>query len=91
MVVSTALGCPGPDSCELGHDCNASHQCENTVEPRQLENPHIRTEDISTVIDYLTTLPYVYSDRIGAMGICTGRGYTTNAAINDRRVKALER
>jgi len=54
-----------------------------------LENPYIRTEDISTVIDYLITLPHVYSDRIGAMGICAGRGYTTNAAINDRRVKAV--
>jgi dienelactone hydrolase len=29
------------------------------------------TEDI-TVIDYLTTLPYVDSGRIGAMGICMG-------------------
>jgi hypothetical protein len=28
-----------------------------------LENPYIRTEDISAVIDYLTTLPYVDSDR----------------------------
>ena len=41
------------------------------------------------MIDYLTTLPYVYSDRIGAMGICAGRGYTANAAINGRRVKAV--
>ena len=49
----------------------------------------MRTEDISAVIDYLTTLPYVDRDRIGAMGICADGGYTANAAINDRRIKAV--
>jgi len=68
---------------------DASYQGESTGEPRQLENPYIRTEDISAVIDYLTTLPYVDSDRIGAMGICAGGGYTANTAINDRRIKAV--
>jgi uncharacterized protein len=41
------------------------------------------------VIDYLTTLPYVDPGRIGGMGICAGGGYTANAAINDRRIKAV--
>lgn len=68
---------------------DASYQGESTGEPRQLENPHIRTEDVSAVIDYLTTLPYIDTDRIGAMGICAGAGYTANAAINDRRIKAV--
>ena len=68
---------------------DASYQGESTGEPRQLENPYIRTEDISAVIDYLTTLPYVDSGRIGAMGICAGGGYTANVAINDRRIKAV--
>lgn len=68
---------------------DASYQGESTGMPRQLENPYIRTEDISAVIDYLTTLPYVDNARIGGMGICAGGGYTANAAINDRRLKAI--
>jgi fermentation-respiration switch protein FrsA (DUF1100 family) len=66
-----------------------SYQGESTGEPRQLENPHVSTEDVSAVIDYLTTQPYVDRNRIGAMGICAGAGYSANAAINDRRIKAL--
>lgn len=68
---------------------DASYQGESTGLPRQLENPYIRTEDVSAVIDYLTTLPHVDTSRIGAMGICAGAGYSANAAINDRRIKAL--
>ena len=68
---------------------DASYQGESSGTPRQMENPYVRTEDISAVIDYLTSLPYVDSTRIGAMGICAGAGYTANAAINDRRIKAV--
>ncbi|MFB9123492.1 alpha/beta hydrolase [Paraburkholderia dipogonis] len=66
-----------------------SYQGESAGEPRQLENPYVSTEDVSAVIDYLTTLPYVDQGNIGAMGICAGAGYSANAAISDRRIKAL--
>lgn len=66
-----------------------SYQGESTGEPRQLENPYVSVEDVSAVIDYLTTLSYVDNKRIGAMGVCAGGGYTANAAINDRRIKAI--
>ncbi|HDX8617863.1 TPA: alpha/beta hydrolase [Aeromonas dhakensis] len=66
-----------------------SYQGESSGEPRQLENPHVSTEDVSAVVDYLTTLPYVDENRIGAMGICAGAGYSANAAIQDRCIKAL--
>lgn len=68
---------------------DASYQGESTGEPRHLENPYIRTEDISAVIDYLTTHPCIDTEKIGAMGICAGAGYTVNAAINDHRIKAV--
>ncbi len=68
---------------------DASYQGESTGEPRQLENPYIRTEDVSAVIDYMMGLPYIDKEKIGAMGICAGAGYTANAAINDHRIKAV--
>ncbi|AZS47990.1 alpha/beta hydrolase [Microbacterium oxydans] len=68
---------------------DASFQGASSGTPRQLENPFIRTEDVSAVIDYATTLPYVDNDRIGAMGICAGAGYSINAAIDDPRIKAV--
>ena len=68
---------------------DASYQGESGGALRQLENPYIRTEDVSAVVDYLTTLPYIDKGRIGAMGICAGAGYTANAAINDHRIRAV--
>jgi uncharacterized protein len=62
---------------------------ESSGEPRQLENPSVRTEDVSAVLDYLTTLPYVDRNKIGGMGVCAGAGYTVNAAINNPRIKAV--
>lgn len=46
-------------------------------------------EDISRVIDYAVTLPYVDAERIGVLGICGGGGYAVNATLTEKRIKAV--
>ena len=68
---------------------DASYQGESSGEPRQLENPYNRVDDISAAIDYLISQDFVDASRIGVLGICAGGGYAVNATMVDRRVKAL--
>lgn len=48
---------------------DASHQGESEGEPRRLDSPYNRVEDVKCAVDFLTTLPYIDRSRIGAMGI----------------------
>ena len=57
--------------------------------PRWVEDPTQRVEDISRVIDYAVTLPYVDAERIGVLGICGGGGYAVNATLTEKRIKAV--
>ena len=68
---------------------DASHQGESEGEPRLLDNPIERSEDIKCGVDYLTTLPYVDRTRIVAAGSCAGAGYAIFATLTDRRIKAV--
>ncbi|WP_237047506.1 alpha/beta hydrolase [Lentilactobacillus curieae] len=68
---------------------DSSYQGQSEGEPRFVENPGQRSEDISFAIDYLNSLSYVDDKKIGALGICASGGYTLNTAKTDKRIAAV--
>lgn len=68
---------------------DASFQGQSGGSPRWVEDPTQRVEDISRVIDYAVTLPYVDAARIGVLGVCGGGGYAINATLTEKRIKAV--
>ncbi|UHD45805.1 alpha/beta hydrolase [Aureimonas altamirensis] len=66
-----------------------SYQGERGGEPRDLEDPAARVEDIRCAVDYLMTLPFIGEERVGLLGICAGGGYAINAALTEHRFRAI--
>lgn len=68
---------------------DASYQGASEGTPRNVDKPKFRTEDIHGMADYISAYPGVDANRLGALGICGGGGYTLNAAKSDKRFKAV--
>jgi fermentation-respiration switch protein FrsA (DUF1100 family) len=66
-----------------------SYQGESSGEPRDLEDPATRAEDIRCAVDYLMTQDFVDEERLGLLGVCAGGGYAVSAALTEHRFKAI--
>lgn len=68
---------------------DASYQGASGGEPRNVDKPANRIEDIHGMADYISQYPGVDANRLGVLGICGGGGYTIKAAQGDKRFKAV--
>jgi fermentation-respiration switch protein FrsA (DUF1100 family) len=68
---------------------DASYQGASGGEPRNVDKPANRIEDIRGMADFITQYAGVNADRLGVLGICGGGGYTLKAAQTDKRFKAV--
>ncbi|MEV6154718.1 alpha/beta hydrolase [Nonomuraea sp. NPDC052129] len=66
-----------------------AHQGRSGGEPRDLEDPYRRSEDISYAIDALGAVPGIDPGRIGVLGICAGGSYAVHTARTDHRIRAV--
>lgn len=77
---------------ELGYiaiAADASYQGASGGQPRNVDKPANRIEDIRGMADYITQYAGVNTERLGVLGVCGGGGYTLAAAQTDKRFKAV--
>ena len=68
---------------------DASYQGASGGKPRHTDKPFFRVEDIRGMADFILQYPGVDANRLGALGICGGGGYTLKAVQSDKRFKAV--
>lgn len=68
---------------------DAAYQGASGGQPRNVDKPANRIEDIHGMADYIARYPGVDSKRLGLLGICGGGGYSLAAAETDKRFKSI--
>jgi len=68
---------------------DASYQGASGGEPRNVDKPSNRIEDIRGMADFITQYAGVNADHLGLLGVCGGGGYSLKAAQTDKRFKAV--
>jgi fermentation-respiration switch protein FrsA (DUF1100 family) len=68
---------------------DAAYQGASGGQPRNVDKPQFRTEDIHGAADFLTQYAGVDKSRLGLLGICGGGGYSLAAAQTDKRFKSV--
>lgn len=68
---------------------DAAYQGGSGGEPRNIDKPANRIEDIHAMADFITQYKGVDVSRLGLLGICGGGGYALKASQSDKRFKAI--
>jgi hypothetical protein len=68
---------------------DAAYQGASGGQPRYVDEPANRIEDIHGMADFIARYPGVNRDRLGLLGICGGGGYSLKAAQTDKRFKSI--
>lgn len=68
---------------------DAAYQGASGGQPRNVDKPAHRVEDIRGMADFIARYPGVDAARLGLLGICGGGGYSLKAAQTDKRFKSV--
>ncbi len=68
---------------------DAAYQGASGGQPRNVDKPALRIEDVHGMADFISRYPGVDTSRLGLLGICGGGGYSLAAAQTDKRFKAV--
>lgn len=68
---------------------DAAYQGASGGEPRNIDKPANRVEDIHGMADFIASYPGVDSAHLGLLGICGGGGYSLKAAQTDKRFRSI--